>query len=524
MKRAWLEISAIGAALTALALLPSGCGTAGDGGRVLVIGLDGATWDLLDPWIEAGDLPNLAAFREESAWGDLMSVRPYLSPPAWTSAVTAVNPGRHGIFDFQRRIPGPVMNVIQETSASRAATPLWTMLKGHGLRSAYVNIPMTDPPDEVDGVMISGFPHVDKGGWTYPRRLQDEFPDYILDAMEMNVPEGKEDSVLTEIHSVLEARWRLVKDLYAREPWDLFWAVFTQTDRIQHTFWGYMDPPDPRIGAERAAPYRNAVHDLWVRVDEILGEFLGMVDPGTTVVLMSDHGFGAIRRELRVLPYVRRQTASQVLRERASEVYTLDPSDATRLYVRVQGRDPGAVLDAKEQGETLDELKRVLETAVDDTMGRRVVEGVWPREEIYRGAMARKGPDLTALAADGYFLVKGDPEGEGPAIGPVGMNLSGWHRMNGLYAIRGDHVVPGRRDAQGTRPYNLMDVTPTLLYLLDQRVPAGLDGKVMTGILDPGFVSGQPVRQGPPLPELTEDDLPDSVDVEGLQNLPYIGG
>src|SRR5690606_2550886 len=100
--------------------------------RMFVIGLDGATWDLIGPWMEQGELPNLAALREQSSWGTMNSVIPYLPPPAWTSAITGVNPGRHNIFDFQRRLPDTGA-VVTETAHSRRSPPIWNMLHGRGL-------------------------------------------------------------------------------------------------------------------------------------------------------------------------------------------------------------------------------------------------------------------------------------------------------------------------------------------------------------------------------------------------------
>ena len=103
------------------ALLLAGCGGGGKaGGQVVVIGLDGATWDLLQPWIDRGDLPTLAGLQETAAWGEMQSAVPYLSPPAWTSAVTGVNAGKHAIFDFQRRIPGQTV-IVNESAKSRRA-------------------------------------------------------------------------------------------------------------------------------------------------------------------------------------------------------------------------------------------------------------------------------------------------------------------------------------------------------------------------------------------------------------------
>jgi predicted AlkP superfamily phosphohydrolase/phosphomutase len=487
----------------------------------LVIGLDGATWDILQPWIEAGDLPNLAAFQEEAAWGTLYSVVPYLSPTAWTSAFTGVNPGRHAIFDFQRRLPtGGV--ILSETARSRRASPIWKMLEGTGLRMAFINIPMTDPPDPVDGIMISGLPHPDLTGWSYPPELEEEFPQYRLDKMEMMIPPGTEDSLLAEIRETLDRRWEVTKTLFQREDWDLFWVVFTGSDRMQHMFWGFMEP-DPRFAPERVAKYRDAIHDFWVHLDEILGEFLELAGPDRVVFLMSDHGFQAMNRELRVHPYLAQQEESPRLRELVSQVTSLDPTDACRLYVKKKGREPDGVLEDPLHGEVVRELRDVLRHAVDPANGDTILAGCWTRDEVFWGPYAGKGPDVVMVPNPPYFVVSGDKTGglDQDPLGDLFITLSGWHSMRGLYAVRGPNIPPGHRSGDDDRAYSLLDVTPTLIYLLGQAIPEGLDGRIMEGLFEPGYVSRHPPEMRPPMEETFEEG---PIDTTGLRNLPYIGG
>jgi predicted AlkP superfamily phosphohydrolase/phosphomutase len=348
--------------------------------------------------------------------------------------------------------------------------------------------------------------------------------------MEMRVPEGREDSVLTHVHDILERRWEAVRDLYQREDWDLFWVVFTQTDRIQHMFWGYMEPYDPRFTPEHARQYENAVHDLWVRQDEILGELLAMTDPSTTVLMVSDHGFGPISREIRVYPHLRRQNESKLLRETASQIYSIDPTNASQLYVQVKGRDAAASLDEEAQKKVVEELRRVLDETVDPETGERIVARSWLNEEVFYGTYRDKGPDVTFLPKPGYFLFKAEADAFNEDIDPVGplsFSLTGWHQMNGIYALRGPCAAPGRRDDDGGgRRHNLMDVTPTLLYLLGRPVPEGLDGRVMTNILRSECFENRPVEVGPAFDEygFEGDEIPDSTEIERLKALPYIGG
>jgi predicted AlkP superfamily phosphohydrolase/phosphomutase len=488
--------------------------------RLVVIGLDGATWALLDPWIAAGDLPNLKAFRDGANWGPMSSVMPYLSPPAWTSAVTGVNPGRHGIFDFQRRLPGQTV-IVTETSKSRRSPPIWNLLKGSGKRSAVINIPMTDPPDEVDGVMVSGFPHLDQTGYAWPPELEARCKEmgYILDEMEMKLPAGQEESILRHYTQARDKQWELAKQLYQEQEYDLFWIVFTGVDRIQHLYWIFDDPKNPKYDPALARRFGESIHRFWMEQDKILGEFFALIRPGSSVLLVSDHGFGPIRHEMRIGNWLR-TAASGFSSDQARQIFTLDLSDAARLYVRLPGRDPGAELAPAQARELRDRLSGRLLAERDPTTGESPLEGIFPSEKIFVGKYAEKGPDLNLLPGYGYYVNWGDVAAgyQLPPFGPISSTLSGWHRMDGIFALQGPDVVPGKT----TGNYSLLDVAPTCLHLLGRPLPEDFDGRPMEGCFRPEWWRKHPPRyQG----RLSEEDRPLTPEEKSaLKNLPYVGG
>jgi len=455
----------------------------------------------------------------------MQSSVPYLSPPAWATAVTGVNPGKHAVFDFQRRLPGQSV-IVNETAKSRRAQPIWKMLERSGRRSLLLNIPMTDPPDEVLGLCVAGFPHADysgHGGYTYPRELEKRLGDYPLDRLEMKLVAGSEDSLLAVYGAGREARLAVALDWLRSEPFDLFWVVFTGTDRIQHTFWVFSDPENPNYDPERAARYGRAIHDFWVEQDRALGEVLAAVPEEACTFLLSDHGFGPLRYDLRLRPFLL-SPASGLTREEADGIYVLDRGDAARIYIARRGRDPGAPWPPSEALRVREKLARALRGVRDPRTGVAVCEAVWTNEEIFSGTYAEKGPDLVVLPAYGYFLIWGDqePDPREPYIAPHAAHLSGWHRMNGIYAARGPGIAPGRRDGEEGRLYSLVDVTPTLLYLLGEPIPEGLDGLPMRGMIDPGVLERRPPESAPALEEDIREMTPQ--ELQNLRNLPYIGG
>lgn len=520
--RALRGSSIAGGLILAAALVLGGCGKERRAAPVVVIGLDGATWDLLQPWIDRGDLPTLAGFQRDGAWGEIQSSIPYLSPPAWTTAVTGVNPGKHAVFDFQRRLPGQPV-IVNETAKSRRAQPIWNVLGKRERRSLLLNIPMTDPPDEVLGLCVAGFPHPDGVGFAYPQALEQKLADYPLDRLEMKLPPGAEDSLLAVYAEGREARLAIAREWLREEPFDFLWMVFTGTDRIQHTFWMFVDPENPNYDPARARRYGTAIHDFWVEQDRALGELLEEVPEDATVVIVSDHGFGPLRWDLKLRNYLC-SPESGLTREEADGVYVLDRGDAARIFIARRGRDPGAIWPPAIAEGVRAKVVAALRAAHDPRTGEAVCEAVWTNEEVFSGNYAEKGPDIVALPARGYFLVWGDeePDPDAPWLTAHGAYLSGWHRMNGLYAMRGQGISPGRRNGDGQRPYSLTDVMPTLLYLCGEPIPEGLDGLLMESVIDPALLQERPPESAPALEEDIREMSPE--ELRNLKNLPYIGG
>ncbi len=504
----------------ALLLLGAGCARE-PSPRVVIIGLDGATWDLLEPWMEAGDLPNLKAFRDGAVCGEMNSVIPYLSPPAWTSAVTGVNPGRHGIYDFQRRLPGQ-RSIVNETSKSRRSPAVWNLLRGSGKKVALVNIPMTHPPDQVDGVMVAGFPHLQSTGYAWPPELEARLSEmgYILDELQMRIPEGEEQRVLDEHILVRDRRWEATRQIYQEDEYDLFWVVFTGTDRIQHMFWKFDDPESPLYDPGAAARFGGTIRRFWIEQDRIMGEFFEMIHPDSWVLILSDHGFGPIRREFRLANWLHSDDAGFTRRE-VQEIFVLHEADASQIHIREPGRDPGGSMSPTEVKALAGKLANDLRRVVDPGTGRRILQAAYERDEIYVGPYAEKSPNVTLLMNDDHFAVWGDPDAggsEGEVFGDLSRSLSGWHRMEGVFMLRGPATsTTGRLE----KAFNLMDITPTILYLLGQTLPEDFDGKIMDDAIDPEFIRRRPAQYKGVLS--TEDRPLTPEERSALRNLPYIG-
>ena len=188
--------------------------------RVVVVGLDGLTPQLLFPWVEEGDLPAFKSLMKTGSYGILNSTTPPSSAPAWTSCITGVGPGRHGIYGFIRLFgqawdKSPSQGLSFNSSMSNEAKTIWEILGSIGKRNIAINVPLTSPPFEINGVMIAGFPHPEKAPLTYPEAFEAEISDYRADAYGIHLEEGKEEEFLSDVYDISSRREILSHKLFA---------------------------------------------------------------------------------------------------------------------------------------------------------------------------------------------------------------------------------------------------------------------------------------------------------------------
>lgn len=506
-----------------LLLLPllGGCGedhSRPTGFRVAVIGLDGATFDLLAPWMEEGLLPNLKKMRDEGYSSPLQSVIPPLSAPAWTTAITGVNPAKHGVFDFElvdrrRFLPVPA------TSLDRKAKAVWEYMTDSKRRSVVISVPVTTPPDPIEGVMISGFPHLFQSGYTWPEGLEGRLAGYRLDRYGEYLPPGGEDAFLANLNATREGRARAALDLYKNEDWELFWAVFMGTDKVQHFYWKFMDPEGRDVDPALVEKYGNSIRDFWVRIDEIVGEFVAATDEKTILFVVSDHGFVPVNREIQLLRWLWDEGYCDRNPLKSRLLYFTHLGG--RITVNRTDRFPDGVIEPGEEYEDLlaDVTARLLEIR-DPANGRKVVAEVYRADEILRGPYLEDAPDLFFLPERGYFIGRGSPLEEGELFQEPSFTFSAYHDRRGIFLARGPHVKRGRSET----PLELFDLAPTVLRLLGETVPSGMDGGPFEGPFDAGLEAAAPLRVADrPIERDVEDRIDENADrLKELKALPYL--
>jgi predicted AlkP superfamily phosphohydrolase/phosphomutase len=488
--------------------------------KLLIIGLDGATYDVLDPLMDAGKMPNLRAFIRSGVAGVLMSTRPPITPAAWTTFMTGKGPGRHGILDFEKYDPRHHELTFNSTYEIREKT-LWELLSEKGLRVGSINVPMTYPPKPVNGFMISGFetPSVD-AEFTWPRELKQEIfrviPNYNYRTNWKRKALGGDDILATNLEYIsnsFDQGWTLTQYCGEKYGWDVLMVLFKLVDNLQHKAWKYLDPRFNGRFPKRAA----MAAECFSRLDAVLGKlFVYAQEHGATVLIMSDHGHGALEGKaqpnllLKQWGYLALCSPWQQAQQRTGHwVHRLTKGKATRfeqgsrgieaelavdwsrtracvmhagiygfLYINLQGRGPHGIVAPHEYEALRDELAGKLRAATTvDRDGQTVpiFVGVHKTEQLY-GCSRDENPDLPDLLLEpqpGLAVVR-KIRGRRPVRWLAESRLEGTHRLEGVFAMGGPNVKAGHR-----MEAHIVDIAPTALAALGLRVPVDMEGRVL---------------------------------------------
>ena len=253
--------------------------------RTVVFGADGLTFRILHPLMERGELPNFQRLQQEGCEGVLESKYPPLTPPAWTSLSTGLKPARHGVYDFWTYDEQRKAHVQTKRKGGKA---IWNILSEYGKQVLVLNVPVTYPPEPVNGIMVSGYmtPSSDTD-FTYPNSFKEELyrvvPDYKIDLEYGNIwnhprPE-KVELLIDATLRMTERRIELMMQMLKEKPWDFCYTVFVGPDRLQHPIWQQIITLD-----RRATEYYRLL-------DHALGLVMEQLGPDDNLFVVSDHGF-----------------------------------------------------------------------------------------------------------------------------------------------------------------------------------------------------------------------------------------
>ncbi len=477
----------------------------------ILIGLDGATFTVLESMIESGAMPFLKEFIDDGVRAELLSTPNPLTPPAWTSMITGRSPGNHGIFDFiwaEQREHDHYFTLHNFRDIQ--CETIWSMVSRQNGRAGSLNFPLMSPPPEISGFVVPGlvsWKHLRRN--VYPRNLYEELKsipgfsarelawDFALEKKAAKGVPREEHENWVDFHIRRERQWfDVVRHVMKNHPCDLLAVLFDGMDKIQHIAWPSLDPT---YFPESPSPWDCRMRDLCIayfrELDEFLAEISALAGPDARIFMGSDHGFGPSTYVVRINTWLQREgylkwkeidqlderdkAGAQRLIDNHFVMLDWDKTTAyarsttsNGIYIRVakNGKDAGVPIEKYEsfRNDLIEKLRGIKHPET----GEPVIERVLKKEEAFPGSNNAQAPDLTLVMRDRSFVSILNKE---PIVG-LRPEVEGTHYPEGVFLARG----PGIQQSVTLPQLSILGVAPALLYSLGLEIPSDFEGRFPT--------------------------------------------
>ena len=541
--------------------------------KIIVIGIDGGTWTILNQLIERGKAPFFSHLCKNGIYGVLRSITPPVTAPAWTSFLTGQNPGKHGLYDFQR-IDFATNNRNLTFSTDCKSANIMDYLDDEEKRSLFINVPLTYPPRPINGVLIAGFPVPLESDFVYPPEMQKEIKklNYIIDWTEI-YKSKKSLSKVSMIKMADKSQIDVFASMLKQDEWDLAMIVISGTDHIAHLEWQKGNI--------------KGVKNYYAYIDSVLSRLHqeGLFDDAT-IVVMSDHGFGGASYSFFMNTWLNKEgylsfkaekdeTYDLFLKGFRDTVYgkrngilsmmlktigltrenliyfgkktglikleqylphsviSVFPSyefsidwDRTMAYmisnaskginINLQGREKTGIVARKEYDRVRKEIvQKLRELKTED--GRSIFQIAEIREDVYFGPFVTDAPDIVTWPFPDFKI-------------RIGTNQKNYmrrvteaqHTLNGIYIFSGEDFLSGEHGKE----ISIMDITPTIMHIMGLPVSEDMDGKVAINFFAPdSSAKKRPVQFRKPLSanrNLSRAEISEEGIAEKLKALGYL--
>ncbi len=546
--------------------------------KTLLVGLDAACWEYLNPLLAAGELPTIQRLMENGAWGTLRSTMPALTPAAWSSIITGKNPGKHGVFDMTRR-RADSYETMPVNARLRLGTPFWKRLNEQGIRVGLVNIPFTYPPDTIDGFVVGGFgvpgsvPDL-----THPRQalhwIEEQFGTYEPAVPSTLLRSGRHAAIYEAEQHHQERFVKIALGLAKQYPVDVLVINLMLLDHINHKM-----------------PDMERVHQAVRQLDADLAMLMAGFEPDV-VMAISDHGSRRVKGDFLLHAWLRDQGyAVQVKRPLSEQESVMNwvliqwlqkqkgwsglPEKAARrlarlllprlsqnlsnafwqrvekeipfarehalfsdqldygrtrvytgasysgvLYFNQKGREPQGIVTPAQQAELTAELSHQLMQILDPELGQPLFSEVYDGEKIYDGPAKLVSPNVVIDYYQSQWNIlstfRRGAYAEKSRARYFVDNIKdfGHHSRDGIFVYHGGDFKSGVSGIHG----HVMDIPATLLHLYQVPIPQDFDGRSMTDTLTTDFLAHHPSQSQPgdENAELTFSDLYSAEETEEI--------
>jgi len=427
--------------------------------RCLAIGLDGVSTGLMTEYMERGLMPRVKEILA-SGFGlfEMDASIPDVSSTSWASFLTGTNPGEHGIYGFMDLKPGAysmyfpsysdmgapsIWDIIGGTAGSKSST----LLDRYGnrfsrpLRSVIMNIPETYPASPMNGILTAGFVCIDMQKGTYPASAYDYLKSigYRSDVDATKAVSDPEE-FFNEVFYVLERRMEAFEHFMAADPWDLFIAVITETDRIHHFFFD--------AAFDETHKYHGRFIEFYKKLDDIIGtlfaRFHDLTGGDGLFMTMSDHGFTELKKEVYINTLFQKQGILSLDESKdyfeqikaPTKAFAMEPA---RIYINREGKYPEGAVSPDSAAAVRDEVKGLLGSLTYE--GKKVIKEIYDNSDLYSGPSAQAGPDMVCLANNGFDLKSSFKKTELFGNG----RFTGMHTRHDAHSILPESAAPAKR-------------------------------------------------------------------------------
>ena len=496
--------------------------------KVIIIGLDGATWNILKPWAETDKLPHIKRMMEEGIWGKLESTFPPVTGPAWVSFATGKNPGKHGCYDFA--LPqGSLTELKPITTRDIKAKTFYETLTQNGKDCIMVNLPASYPPRIKEIVITSLLTQGDN--FVFPPDLVSEIPefqDYRIISDKRLQLYGKNTAYIEDVTKLEKTRFECARQLFTKKDWDLFFILFSGTDWLQHKMYGELSSGN--------LTDNSLAMEFYKMIDEYIGWFTTNAPPNSNILVMSDHGFklyhklfsindwlkqeGYLATEPKTRPTVPRHRGaretiklksnkkvlklplflspyqrllrklaplykvvqmllplhltSSTLQPKISQTIAYGTSPATNvctIYINDSQRFTDGIVGPDNYENIRDDIIDKLRKLLDTKTGKPIVSKIWKGEELYQGKEIKMAPDIVFMT-DEYVV------GRSFEHAVLSACKRSNHELNGIFIAHGPDIIANKEihDAK------IYDIAPTIFHIFGLPVPNDMDGRVLTQI------------------------------------------
>ena len=460
--------------------------------KVLVLGIDGAPPEyFFDKWLE--ELPNIKRLIKEGCYAELNSTIPNLSAVAWTSIITGKPPADTSIFEYIYRKNFSYSDIHVVTSANVKAKTIWQIVSDAGKRAIVCFVVMTWPVKPFNGLLIAGpnIPDREDVEFTYPRNLKDEVEEVLGKKLIVDIPSVKDfrnmskEKLIEEAHYVTKMHFDSIKYLIKNKKWDLFWGFIGQSDRLNHMFWKYMDPLHRRY--DENSEFRNTLKDYYKFFDQGLGEVLELVDKDTKIIILSDHGIMRMHNRINLTDWLiknnymalkepiekRTEFKPERVDWKKTKAFAIGAYEG-QIFINLKGREPEGIVNKKDYDSLLNELEDKLKKIPGDD-GTVLDTKFFMKKDYFKGKYEDAAPDMIVYFDNLHYGCNNSLIGN--------ETLYGLETAKGgddaCHSHKGIFIMNNYKSRGYLGEIDNLDITPTVLKMLDVPIPKDLRGKVI---------------------------------------------